>query len=210
MSSSYRDELNRFLAELDVAADRVLDIGGAQMKMPQRVKSWNVREYLIADLPNPHEDSAKPDIELDLNAPIVVRNRYNTERVTDEFVDIVCRAGEFDIIFCLEVFEYVWNPAVAFEWIEQLMKSGGRAWVSFPSFYPLHQPVQDDALRYMPAAIHKLAESVGLEIVQIIYRRPESHLLETFFSTERMRAAKHEDHHFTGFIVEFRKSARTV
>ncbi len=189
MSSSYRNTLNQWLAELDVVADTVLDIGGAQETMPSRVRKWDVKEYLIADLPNPHKDSPKPDIELDLNT---------TPLVSEEL-------GEYDLIFCLEVFDYVFNPLDAFRRIQSLLKDGGRAWVTFPSIYPQHQPVEDDALRYMPGAIIKLAKSVGLEIVQMIPRRPETDLWERFYRAERMRAAKHVDHNVTGWIVEFKK-----
>lgn len=188
MSSSYRMELDKWLRQLDVKADRVLDIGGSQVSLKPRVKSWDVKELLVADLPNPHEDSPKPDIELDLNNPLI---KYAW--------------GQFDAIFCLEVFDYVWNPYYAFEGISKLLTDGGTAWISFPSVYPLHQPIEDDALRYMPAGVTKLAEATELTVKKIIYRRPESQLWEQFFSTERMRAAKHEDHHFTGLIVEFEK-----
>ncbi len=188
-------ELDKWLSQLDVTTGRVLDIGGAQISMPKRVKSWNVEEYIIADLPNPHEDSPKPDVELDLN-------KIDNEGLP-VYPDELYKS--FDTIFCLEVFDYVYDPMTAFRYIHQLLKTGGIALVSFPSFYPLHQPVQDDALRYMPGAITKLANSVGLEIVQIIKRRPETNLFESFFRAERMRAAKHEDHMFTGFIVEFKK-----
>lgn len=57
----------------------------------------------------------------------------------------------------------------------------------------------------MPAGIIKLAESVGLTVEQMIKRRPETNLWEQFYRTERMRAAKHEDHNFTGFICQFKK-----
>lgn len=189
MSSSYRLELNRWLSELNVSANRVLDIGGSQEKVKDRVKSWNVKEYLIADLPNPHKDSPKPDIELDMNTTPMVAEEY----------------GEYDLVFCLEVFDYVFNPLDAFRRINSLLKDGGTAWVSFPSVYPLHQPVEDDALRYMPGGVKKLAQSVRLTVEEIIYRRPETNGWQAFYSAERMRAAKHEDHAFTGMIVRFSK-----
>jgi SAM-dependent methyltransferase len=188
MSSSYRNSLNEWLSQLEVKADRVLDIGGAQEKMPPRVKSWDVKEYLIADLPEPHKDSPKPDIEMDLNdAPSWLYQ------------------GMYDLVFCLEVFDYVWSPKDAMKQIEILLKRGGTAWVTFPSVYPLHQPVEDDALRYMPAGIVKLADSAGLSVEQMIKRRPETNGWMEFVNAERMRAAKHEDHAFTGFIVELSK-----
>lgn len=189
MSSSYRDTLNNWLATLDVKADRLLDIGGSQEPLKGRVKSFNVNEYLIADLPDPHKDSPKPDIEMDLN-------NYTPYLDNKEMTDT---------IFCLEVFDYVWNPAHALEIISYMLKHNGIAWVSFPSVYPLHQPIEDDALRYMPGGITKLAKYAGLEVTQIIKRRPETNLWQQFISAERLRAAKHQDHSFTGFIVQFRK-----
>lgn len=191
MSSSYRLTLENWLKELDVKADSVLDIGGSQLPIKGRTRSWDVKDYKIADLPNPHVGSPKPDYELDLNLP------YSKE----------FREGciKFDVVLCLEVFEYVWNPRNALEYVEMLLKEKSTAWVTFPTFYPLHQPIEDDCLRYMPAGIRKLAEAVGLEIVQIIPRRPETNALLQYFGAERLRAAKGEDHMFMGFIVEFRK-----
>jgi SAM-dependent methyltransferase len=187
MSSSYRNSLNKWLSQLEVKADRVLDIGGSQEQMPGRVKSWDVEEYQIADLPEPHKDSPKPEVELDLN------------------VGGCGLENDIDLVFCLEVMEYVWNPYMAFEEIARVLKPGGTAWVSFPSFYPLHQPVEDDALRYMPGGIRKLAKAAGLTVVQMIPRRPETNLLQQFYSAERLRAAKGEDHAVLGWIVEFTK-----
>jgi len=186
MGSSYREELNKWLSELNIKADKLLDIGGSQVSLKPRVRSWDVKELLIADLPDPHEDSPKPDVELDLNV------KQKTFQVVD-------------MIFCLEVFDYIYDPMTAMQNISNMLEEGGTAWVSFPSFYPLHQPVGDDALRYMPAGIVKLAEQSGLSVEQMIKRRPETNLFESFFRAERMRAAKHEDHNFTGFICEFSK-----
>ncbi len=191
MSSSYRLELNKWLAQLDVKADKVLDIGGSQVSLKPRVRSWDVGELLVADLPEPHEDSPKPDIVMDLNDPING--------------DAMKKHQEFDLIFCLEVFDYVYDPRTAMANIYYLLKSGGRAWVTFPSFYPLHQPVEDDALRYMPGGIVKLAEASGFLVGSMIKRRPETDMLMQTWRAERLRAAKHEDHEFTGFIVELIK-----
>lgn len=186
MSSSYRNSLNEWLNQLEVKAHSVLDIGGAQEQLPPRVKSWDVKNYVISDLEEPHKDSPKPDIVMDINLPYI-----GTEH--------------FDMIFCLEVFDYVYDPMTAMKNIYKLLWADGTAWVSFPSIYPLHQPVEDDALRYMPAGIVKLAEAVGFTVEQMIKRRPETDLWDQFYRAERMRAAKHEDHAFTGFIVELKK-----
>lgn len=187
MSSSYRMELDKWLGALDVKADKVLDIGGSQLPVKGRTKSWEAREYLIADLPQPHADSPKPDITLDMN-----------------YCDHRDNRG-FDLIFCLEVFDYVWDPREGFDNLFNFMRYGASAWVTFPAVYPAHNPIEDDSLRYMEGGIKKLADSVGLEILQMIKRRPESNFLDAFWRAERMRAAKHYDHNFTGWIVEFTK-----
>lgn len=194
MSSSYRLELDRWLGQLDVVAERVLDIGGSQLPVKGRTNTWEVGEYLIADLPQPHADSPKPDIELDLN--------HSIEPPDPRYAEY---AHNFDLIFCLEVFDYIYDPVTAMRNIALLLDIGGSAWVSFPSIYPLHQPLDDDSLRYMPAGIMKIALAADLMVERVIKRRPESDLLDRFYRAERMRAAKHEDHKFTGFIVELRK-----
>jgi len=195
VSSSYRNSLNEWLANLDVKADRVLDIGGSQLTMPKRVKSWDVGKYLIADLPEPHEDSPKPDIEMDINY-------YWADQVAGQGIFL---GEQFDTIFCLEVFDYVFDPMEAFSNIECLLKSGGTAWVTFPSIYPLHQPIEDDALRYMPGGIKKLAAEANLIIEEMIPRRFETDAWDRTIRAERLRAAKHEDHNFSGWIVRFTK-----
>jgi len=188
MASSYRLELNKWLNELDVDASKVLDIGGSQEQVINRVKSWNVEEYLIADLDNPHKGE-KPDIILDLNEDIITADY----------------CGYFDLIFCLEVFEYIYDPMFALDSIYDALKEGGTAYISFPSIYPLHEPVEDDCLRYMPAGIRKLASETKLEIKNIIPRKMETTSWLDTIIRERFRAAKNQDHLISGWIVEFEK-----
>lgn len=186
MSSSYRLELDRWLADLEVKADTVFDIGGSQLPLKGRTKSWDVKDYKILDLAEPHKDSPKPDVV------------FNLEQSNDF-------TGKADLVFCLEVFDYIIKPHMAMLNIADCLKDDGTAWVTYPSFYPLHQPIEDDAFRYMPGAIARLATNAGLKVESIIYRRPETNLLQQFYSAERMRAAKRVDHNFTGMIVEFKK-----
>lgn len=191
MSSSYRLELDSWLRALDVKGESVLDIGGSQLRAEGRTRSWDVVEYKVGDLAQPHVDSPKPDLEIDLN-------KHNVKTVNDY-------RGYFDIVFCLEVFEYVYNPILALTTIKDLLKKGGVAFITFPSFYPLHQPIEEDSLRYMPGFVTRALASLDLELISMTYRRPETAALVNAWSVERMRAAKHEDHLFTGLIVELKK-----
>jgi hypothetical protein len=184
--SSTRKSLDEWLSKLEVKADRVLDIGGAQNPVKGRTKSWDVKNYLIADLPNPHEGDVKPDIELDLNTDFLGWPNYN-------------------LIFCLEVFEYVYDPVNAFRTIRNYLLDEGEAWVSFISIYPLHQPVEEDCLRYFPAGIKKMAEYVGLKVIQMIPRYTFTNAIYLAFRSEGMRCAKRENHDISGWIVRLKK-----
>ena len=190
MASSYRLELNKWLANLDIKAGTVYDVGGSQEKVRDRVKSWQVDNYLVFDLPTPHADSPKPDVEIDLNSG--KNDTANGYR------------GLADAIFCLEVFEYIYRPELALKTLKALLKTGGKLYVSFCTNYPLHNPVEDDALRYQLGGIKKLARVVGLEVVNVVPRRFETNAYLNFCSIERLRPAKgHEQ--VAGYIVEFTK-----
>lgn len=187
MSSSYRLELDRFLSSLDVEAGTVIDAGGSQLPVKGRTKSWEVKEYLIVDLSEPHVDSPKPDIE------------FNLEK--DDWYNLPTA----DVVFCLEVMDYIVLPDCVLENIKDMLNSGGTAYVSFPFIYPTHQPVECEGLRYTENAIRRLAAMAGFEVVSITPRRPESNLLDQFYRAERMRAAKRYDHAVTGWIAILRK-----
>lgn len=191
MSSSYRLELNRWLAELEVLADTVYDVGGSQEQIKNRVKSWQVKDYLVFDLEQPHADSPKPDVVCDLNV--------KHQPVLHDY------RGLADTVFCLEVFDYVYDPVNAFKIIYDLLKPGGLAYISFPFFYPTHNPIEDDCLRYTEFGIRKLAGRVGFKISKIIPRRPETNAIDNLWRAERMRAAKGYDHDVTGWIAELVK-----
>lgn len=185
MSSSYRLELDRWLRGIDVKADRVIDVGGSQLPVKNRVNSWDVQEYVIADLEDPHVGSPKPDIIMDLN--------YEIER-----------QHVFDVVFCLEVFDYIFNPVQAFDSLFNLCARDGLIYATFPFMYPTHQPIEDDALRYTEFGIRKLADNSHLEILEITPRLPETNAIEMMWRGERMRAAKNYNHNVTGWMVTMR------
>lgn len=190
MSSSYRLELNKWLSNHDVTGPTVFDVGGSQEPLKPRVKSFNVERLVTFDLENPHKESKQPDVVCDLN-------KKNPQ--------IIGYKGVADRVYCLEVFDYVYDPVRALTTLKELMNHTGRLFVSFPSIYPMHQPVEDDALRYMPGGIEKLAQAVGLKVVQMTPRHFETNMWQQTISMERLRAAKRVDHSISGWIVEFKK-----
>lgn len=190
MSSSYRLELDRWLGQLDIKADTVIDIGGAQLPVKGRTKSWDVGNYEIWDLENPHKGDAKPDRVYDVESHPWIKE--------PEIADVV---------FCLEVMDYVILPTTALLNIMKPLKPGGIAYVTFPFIYPTHQPVEHEGLRYTENSIYRLCERwPDIEVISIQPRRPETDLLNQFYRAERMRAAKHYDHQVTGWIATLRKT----
>ncbi len=178
--SWYKQQLEDWLRKQDVKADVVFDIGGKQGPVRERVRSWDVGEYKILDLP-----------EFDLN------------KYSQHVYDMKERA---DIVFCLEVFEYLYNPLAALDLIQWAMKKGGKAYVTFAFVYPHHNELELEGLRYTEPAIRRLAEHVGLNVTWIGYRTDKSRLLQSFYQADGMHPSKQYDHHdVTGFIVEFTK-----
>lgn len=178
--SYYRQQLEDWLKTLDVKADTVLDIGGAQGPVKGRTKSWNVKEYKILDLPD-----------------------FNIEALDGEVWLALPKA---DTIFCLEVFEYLIVPTIAIHNIETCLRKGGTAYISFAFSYPHHNELEWDSLRYTETAIKRLSEFAELKINHVWYRTDKSGLLRQFYAADGMHPAKEYDHHdVTGFIVEFVK-----
>lgn len=188
MGSFYKQQLNDWKRTLDVKADVVFDIGGAQDPMKGMTNSWDVRDYKIIDLPVPHVEKVHPDIEWDMN-------------------DLMPNAPQADLILCLGVSDYIINPNIFMENIKNMLKDDGVAWVEFPFVYPIHNPIEEEGCRYSEGCIRRLAKQAGLVIEEIIYKRPKpgnTKLLE-FYREDGMRAAKGVDHNVTGYIVKLTK-----
>lgn len=174
--SYYREQLENYLKTLSIETDTVFDIGGAHYPIDKkRTKTWKVKNYQIMDLP-----------DHDLNEPIGFEEQA-------------------DVVFCLEVFEYLIVPTVALENIARALKSGGKAYVSFPFVYPVHQDVEFDSLRYTLGGIRRMAKRAGLKIDKVHYRRTKTNTLNKYYAEDGMRAAKGMEHNITGYIIEFSK-----
>lgn len=177
--SWYRQQLEDWLKTLDVKGDLVYDVGGAQGEVKDRVKSWDVKQYKVFDLP-----------------------QYNLEKYAEH------QPGykQADIVFCLEVFEYLINPMTAFANLKRLMKVAGKAYVTFAFVYPYHNEADLDSLRYTENGIIRLANHFKLKINNIWYRTDKSGLLQAMYASDGMHPVKgYEHHNATGFIVEFQK-----
>ena len=176
MASYYRQQLENFLrTQVNVKAETVIDLGGGQKHVKGRTNSWEVKNYHVLDLP---EYDVEKEIKFDHKA---------------------------DILFCLEVFEYLIIPTMAMKNIYNLLKPGGKAYVSYPLVYPLHNEIELDSLRYTQSGIKRMADYAKLKIDKVNYRYAKTSSLVKFYNEDGMRAVKGKNHNVTGYIVEFKK-----
>lgn len=110
-----------------------------------------------------------------------------------------------DTVFCLEVFEYVYDPATAMRNLSNIMSDGGILYVSFPFIYPIHNPVEMDYLRYTKQGVMTLMKLNGFKIDEMRSRvaTEGDAALQAFFSSEGMRKAKqYRGHNEIGYLVK--------
>src|SRR3972149_5316817 len=153
--SYYRDQLETWLKTINIKAERVLDLGGAANPVTNRLGSFEANEYVCFD--NGKEEAKVQYINFDINESL-------SKLGYDE------KSFKFDCIFCLEVFEYVWNPVQAIQNIWEMLVNDSVAYISFPTQYPWHQPKDIDFLRYTKAGITKLINLHPFEIKELIPR----------------------------------------
>jgi len=116
------------------------------------------------------------------------------------------RKEYFDIAFCLEVFEYIWNPIMALSNINYLLKEGGLLYISFLFVYPVHGPVDQDYLRYTPRGAEKLLEETGFEILEMKPRyEKESEIYDAMVKNGMRPIRGYDRHHWVGCTVKARK-----
>lgn len=187
MSSNTRQQLEKWLKTITVGG-RVLDIGGSQKPVADRVQKKEGTVFEILDLEIPHEGD-KPELIADINEP------FSREFIMD--------ITSYDNVFCLEVMEYVWNPVQALRNIRNCLKDGGTLFISTPFIYPVHNPKEQDYLRYTEFGIRKLLQETGFEIRDIESRFAEHKpLLEAFFSIEGMKPSReYEGHDAVGHLI---------
>lgn len=194
--SRTREQLEAWLKTIGIKdGSLVVDVGGSQKPVQPRLgNAGKDSEYTILDLPKPHEVAVEPFLTMDLNE--------DWEGQPDEFDE---SAG---VVFCLEVMEYVWNPYQALKNIEWLLQPRGKLFLSVPFVYPVHNPKENDYLRYTDTGISKLLEKAGFEIDEIIPRNADSAntLLEAFYDTEGMKPSRsYKEHDSVGWLIEATK-----
>jgi SAM-dependent methyltransferase len=195
MSSIYRQQLEKYLARLEIKAESVLDVGGAQLPVSKRVAKFDVGTYAILDLPEPH----KVHESLTGHKPMMAD--INLE-LPDEMQET------YDVVFCLEVMEYIWNPAQALKNLAALTNKGGTLYITFPHYYPPHEPIEHDTLRYTLSGAKRFLAMAGFDMEAMFSRPDHTGGLITTIERNMLRASKkasREQVASLGFIIKAKR-----
>ncbi len=196
--SYFRNQLEDWLKKIDVKADRVLDVGGGSKPVEGRTKSWEVKEYKVLD--NGLEEQKVGSMHMfDLNKEGIELTLLNDKN----------ELALYDVVFCLEVFDYIWNPVQALENISIVMVGGGILYLSVPFIYPHHNPAEYDYLRYTRWGIEKLLKETGFEILELVPRTmliKGYSLFKEFVTDDGMHPSKgYGGHNETGYCIKAKK-----
>lgn len=203
--SFYRDQLEKWLRTINIKTERVLDLGGASNPVRTRLGKVDVQEWVFFD--NGSESAKVTFIPFDINLPLDQLEGYYKKGIGEGVVEINS-LFQFDALFCLEVFEYVWNPVQAIKNIYDLMKNDSVTYVSFPAIYPVHNPVEIDYLRYTKAVIQKYFEMANFKNIEITARVATrgAMCLGEFYGLEGMHPVKRSSLPYDiGYMVKARK-----
>lgn len=183
MGSFYRKQLEDWLKTIEVKAENVIDIGGGANMVLSRLKAADVKEYQILD------NYAERDCHKTFEPPYYPCDIQDTGKLK------AIATIKYDVAFCLEVFEYIFDPLTALKNINWLLKYGGLAYISFPSIYPVHEPKELDSLRYTKQGIIKLMTAAGFSSWEITPRVATDGRVDlfSFYQSEHMRPVKGDE-----------------
>ena len=204
MSSYSRQQLEKWLKEIPSIEGKVLDVGGSQNPIIKRLNpsATNFDEYKIFDLYEPHEGK-KPDFCGDLNNSDLILTKLDNSPLGGSRLSL---DDSVDVIFCIEVMEYIWNPLSALTLMSNWLKKDGILYISFHFVYPIHNPLGEDCLRYTEFGVKKLLKETGFEIEDLQYRTSEVLEPMIVYSAEQMRPSKEYDkHNVVGYLVRAKK-----
>ena len=147
MASNSRRQIETWLKTIDVSGS-VVDVGGLFWPVKGRTKTWNVDIYHIVDVKETR-NGVKADYVADINLSM----DYSFQH---------------DVGFCIEVTDHLWNPVMAFNNVNLMIKPGGILHISSNFIFPHHTGF--DCIRFTRDGISKVLQMTGFEILNIVPR----------------------------------------
>lgn len=185
-----RDQLEDWLATIEIKGGRVLDVGVGFNPVKNRLGRFEARMYKTLD--NNSENEIKPDFVVDLN-------KLDSKKAIKKVFEY-----RPDSIFCLEVMEYVYRPFDVLTFFHKALSKKGMLYISFHTFYPWHKPYDSDSLRYTKAGVVKLLKESGFSKWEIKPRTASkgSRDLWTFFRKEGLIGFRDKINLDIGYLVK--------
>ena len=182
-TSRHRINLENYLKKIDITGN-ILDIGGAQRPIIDRISSKSkILDYRILDLPVPHSSNSNNiDYKFDIQS-----YSFNPQEIT----------VKFDVIFCLEVSLYWYDPIQALRNIVGLMTPSTKLYINFHQLYANQKPNSMDMLRYSSNWIDKMCKIYNLRVISTEisqFSMLSSLALKFVYKIERMRLNKEYIH----------------
>lgn len=144
--NNYRRETNKWLKAMHIKGS-VIDIGGGKRTAKERLGSHE-GTYDILDRAEYKGLKFEPDIEHDMNY-------------------CLGQSHDYDYAFMLFMFEFLWNPVVAFENVNRLLKKGGKFYFNAPYKMPTEGYVYEDFYRLTANGADKLLKETGFRMDKI-------------------------------------------
>lgn len=178
--SKSREQLNDLIREIDIQGLYCLDVG-VQDKPTRRLTRGTPANYQTMDI-NP---AWSPDICGDLNLDWRTWTRPGMDHKEVKYLE-----SHYDVIFCMETLEHLWNPMKAIEGFAELLKPGGDLYLSVPFIGPHHDEV--DYLRYTHEWFEVVLPMLGFNIIALKERVASAGRkdLINFYNNEGMRVSK--------------------
>lgn len=180
MASRYKQQIVEYLKSRQYKADQILDVGGGEKKASDYT-TVEFNRYLTLD----NNLDTRPNFIHDLN-----EFKHPEELFTIE------RNPHFDLIFCLNVFEYIHNPYNAVSNLYTWLAPGGKLVITFPFLYSLHEPKGIDYLRYTHEWVQKMFhEKFQFSQVEttVLQATDGAAALNEFYSKEKIHTRKGDD-----------------
>lgn len=171
-----REQVIKWLNGITIKGGAVADIGCGS-KPAAKWANIKADEYVRMDF----DPNCMPDQIIDLNIP----------SIDNEAVDKY--QNHFNHIFCIETLEHIIRPYEAFQTFYDLLKPGGKLYLSVVFIYAHHG--DNDCLRFTDHGLRQLAKSAGFRNIKIIPRIATAgkDFLLDFYDVEGMHSGELRD-----------------
>lgn len=94
------------------------------------------------------------------------RSAARTPHICGDAASLPIRASAFDTVVCLEVLEYLWEPALALTEIRRVLEPGGTLLLSTPFLHRVD--AADDYWRFTEPALRRLLSESGFDVIRCL------------------------------------------